>query len=143
MTRSNDPEATYTTCLICGVPANDCDCFDCYSCGVNPCECPDDDGWHDDYDIDGCRVFDAHGYLSRDRSHNRAGHALHLALDQQDEPTRATIRAIGRTLSPVGAPLGGYPRQRRLRKLRAMQVARKLRCCGCGKRRCVRGCVPF
>jgi hypothetical protein len=122
--------------------ADPCDCSchdedeDCHACGASPCECAEDDFWHDDYDLDGCRVFDAHGYLTGYPHGDRKGRALMLAIDRVREPTRTTIRAIARTLSPVGAPLGGHSWQRRLRRLRAMQAERKharnWRCPQCG-----------
>lgn len=122
----------FTDCLGCGRTVAECECDDdltCDECGCVNCRCEGDrvGCWNDDYDLDGCRVFDAHGYLTRRFSSTRAGRALHLALDQQAEPTRATIRAIGRTLSPVGTELGGHPWQRRANKRRKMQAARKCR----------------
>lgn len=131
-----DPDAGFDVsdgvCGYCGWPEDNCDCYESdeeYGSG--------DDDWNDDYDLDGCRVFDAHGYLSRRFSGNRAARALHLALDQQAEPKRATIRAIYRSLSPVGTELGGHPWQRRRLKLRRMQAERKhlraWRCPECGK----------
>jgi hypothetical protein len=38
-----------------------------------------------------------------------------------------STNAYGRSLSPVGAPLGGYRKQRRINRVRALQAARRCR----------------
>ena len=42
------------------------------------------------------------------------------------EPSRATLAAMGRRLSPVGAPIGGTKAHRRAAKRREMQARRRV-----------------
>jgi len=126
------PESTYSPCDLCGRMECECDdADDCPDCGKARCVCfdddPDRDGdpWHNDYLWGGDHItWSTVTYWSPRYSRGRWRRAWALAADGA---SLGTVKAIGRTLSPVGAPLDGYPKQRRANARRKMQQARTCR----------------